>query len=137
METRKVENLENNIRDQIHYESEQINRRYGWFGTIQGFLFATFGFVITHSVLQATVIPKLFCVLGIAIGILTNISIYASVISVIRLRNYFAKNGYNPNKRPDIFGYYPDKYTWTVFIAPESLIIITIIIAWVVLYFVI
>ena len=134
MTAKEIEKLEETARTQLHYEAEQTNRRMTWLGTFQGLLFATLGLLLKDN--PNPKIATLICILGAVIAALILIEIYGGVISIRRLRKKCKEHGINPKSRPDIFGYYPDQYSWTVFTAPEPLICFFIMTAWVVIFFV-
>jgi hypothetical protein len=130
------ENLEERVRSHVRYESEQTDRRIKWLGAFEGFLFASFGLLYTSQKFYTNLtIPRLVCFLGFVIALLILTEIYAGVLGTIKLRKYCKSNGLNPKNRPDLFGYYPDKWSWTVFTSGEPLICYAIMITWCVLFF--
>lgn len=131
-----IENLEERVRSHIRYESEQTDRRINWLGTFEGFLFASYGLLYTSEKFNSNLtIPRIICFLGFTIALLILTEIYAGIIGTIKLRKYCLSRGLNPKGRPDLFGFYPDKWSWTVFTSAEPLICYTIMIAWFVLFF--
>jgi hypothetical protein len=122
----EVEKLAEILRGMVQYEAEQVHRRISWHGTLHGLLFASLalGWGKSHqlSVLTAW--------LGIAVSMLVFCGLLAGVRSGVKLRKRWFNVGPEGKDSTLIFGYYPDKHPWSVYLAPELIIPIVFIVAW-------
>ena len=107
----KESELASILRAMLALETEQVNRRLSWFGTLQGFLFASLAFTWDKSRTLTIIIS----ILGMVVSLLVLIGLIAATLSLERIRNFWAKNRPLDYKGPDIFGFYPDRARFTVY----------------------
>lgn len=126
------ENLERIIREYVRYESEQINRRMTWVGSLQGFLFAAFGLLYTSKQTDLFVL-KVVCALGFFVALLILISMSTGTYGIWKIRDEVMRKNLNIDKRMDIFGQMPGKpgrNSRLIFLSGELLICLSFMIAW-------
>lgn len=122
----QVEARASALREMVRHETEQVNRRLSIQTQIQGFLFAALGFAWGKS----EQLTHVLCSVGIAISILCLIALLASTAAIERIRKNWTETKPIGYKGPDILGYYPDRYSLTVYTCPENLLPIVFIVAW-------
>jgi len=128
----KEDELASTLRAMLALETEQVNRRLSWFGTLQGFLFASLAFTWDKNRTLTIIISML----GMVVALLVLIGLIAVTLSLERIRNFWLKNKPPHYKGPDIFGFYPDKAKFTVYTSPEILLPLAFMIAWICILFI-
>lgn len=124
------ERVVSSLRTMVQYEAEQVNRRVGWLGTLQGLLFAALALGWGKS--QA--LARLIAVLGFVVAALVFCGLLSAAFSCRRIRKRWRDFGSEGEDPTDVFGSYPDSTPWAVFVAPELLIPIAFAIAWTVIF---
>jgi len=117
---------DSDFRSMIQHEAEQTHRRLSWLGTFQGFLFAALGFSWGKNAALTTII----CCLGLAVAILIYLGVLSSVLATKRVRADWLLHRPPDYKGPDIFGFYPHRAPFSLFISPEMLIPLAFAVAW-------
>lgn len=128
----KENELASILRAMVAQEAEQVNRRLSWFGTLQGFLFAALAFTWDKSRTLTVVIS----ILGLVVSLLVLIGLVAATLALERIRKCWLENKPSDYKEPDIFGFYPDRARITVYTAPENLLPLAFMIAWLCILFI-
>ncbi len=119
--------LASTLRTMAAHESEQVNRRLSWLANFQGFLFAALAFAWDKS-RSATIVLVL---LGAVVAILVFIGLLGATFAVQRIRKHWRENHPKDYVGPDIMGFYPDAAPWSVYIAPENLLPLAFLLAWI------
>src|SRR5258708_13676838 len=114
------------LRNMVNHESEQVHRRLSWLGTFQGFLFAALGFAWG----KRKGIFLVISFLGLAIAVLVLLGLLAATFAIARIRQYWLAHRAGDYDGPDIWGFYPERASWSAYTSPENLIPLAFAGAW-------
>ncbi len=110
----------------VQHEDEQAHRRLSWFGTFQGFLFASLGF----SWGKNTNLTLIICLLGFAVAILIAIGVGAYVMAIKRIHACWIEHKPLDYNGPGIIGYFPIRWKFSVWTSAEMLLPLCFAVAW-------
>jgi hypothetical protein len=97
------------IRSMIRAENELLNYRTTWLATLHGLLFAALGFAWDKKGSEALI--TVFCVLGVAISVLSLLGFVSGSLAVYRLYEWWEKHRPADYEGPDVVGL-PPRTRW-------------------------
>ena len=108
-------------------ESEQIHRRISWLASLQGFLFAAFGFAWQ----KPFALSKIVAWLGLSVALFVCAGMIASIRAQKKIRASWEKMKPHEYHGPGIQGYHPEGFPIGVYVSAENLLPIAFAVAWV------
>jgi len=120
-------NTAETLRSMLQHESEQVHRRVSWLGTFQGFLFAAVGLAWDKS----NALVETISTLGLVIALLVLCGLIGVTLAVWRIRRQWGEKIPKTYEGPTLYGFFPESAPWTIFLAPENLMAVSFMIAWV------
>ena len=101
----KTEFYDETVRSMIQFENQLINNRITWMATLQGLLFASLGFAWGKNNTESLI--TVFCILGIAISLVSLTGLIGSTTALEQLREWWIKNKPEDYQGPDVIGLSP------------------------------
>jgi hypothetical protein len=115
----------------IDAENRLVNDRMGWLTTLQGLLFAALGFIWDKT--DVVVLMRVLC----GVGILMSAIVLSTLVTASKAQRELLK-WWDDNKEdydgPDVIGCRPSRLRFARYAAPWSVIAMTFIAAWAIVW---
>jgi hypothetical protein len=119
------------VRSMIDAENRLVNDRMAWLTTLQGLLFAALGFIWDKP--DVNVLMRVLC----AVGMLMATIVLSTLVTASKAQRALLK-WWDAHKEdydgPDVIGSRPSRLRVAKYVAPWSVIAMTFIVAWAILW---